>query len=49
MPSLPPFFNGKISGVLTLSVSNITWYKNDVKTSYIQFEWTGSPEKQKLL
>jgi len=48
MPILPPFFNGKISGVLTLSVSNITWYKNDVKNTYIEFEWSGSTDKQKL-
>lgn len=49
MPNLPPFFNGKISGVLTISILNIHWYKNDVKSSYIQFEWTGSQEKHKLL
>lgn len=49
MPSLPPFFNGKISGVLTLSVLDIYWFKNDVKRTYVQFEWTGSYEKHKLL
>lgn len=49
MPSLPPFFNGKTSGVLTLSVLDISWYKNGVKSTYVQFEWTGSQEKQKLL
>lgn len=49
MPSLPPFFNGKVSGVLTLSVLDIHWFKNDVKRTYVQFEWTGSHEKHKLL
>lgn len=48
MPNLPPFFNGKISGVLTLTVSDITLYKNDLKCSCVQFEWTGSREKHKL-
>ncbi|VVC24581.1 Hypothetical protein CINCED_3A007405 [Cinara cedri] len=49
MPNLPPFFNGKISGVLTLSVLDIYWYKNGIKSSHVQFEWTGSQEKHKLL
>ncbi|XP_060842895.1 uncharacterized protein LOC132923094 isoform X1 [Rhopalosiphum padi] len=49
MPNLPPFFNGKISGVLTLSVLDISWYNNSVKNTYVQFEWTGCQEKQKLL
>lgn len=49
MPNLPPFFNGKISGVLILSVPNISWYDGFVKNTYIQFEWTGCQEKQKLL
>lgn len=48
MPNLPPFFNGKINGVLTLSITDILWYKNDFKNSRIQFEWTGSQEKCKL-
>lgn len=49
MPSLPPHFNGKTSGVLTLSVLDISWYKNNGRSTYVQFEWTGSQEKQKLL
>lgn len=48
MPNLPPFFNGKISGVLTLSISDITWYKNDIKNTYVVFEWSHSQEKQKI-
>lgn len=49
MPNLPPFFNGKISGVLTLYVLDISWYNNVAKNTYVQFEWSGSQEKQKLL
>ncbi|XP_025208362.1 uncharacterized protein LOC112603813 [Melanaphis sacchari] len=49
MPNLPPFFNGKISGVLTLFVLDISWYNSSVKSTYVQFEWTGCQEKQKLL
>ncbi|CAH1711836.1 unnamed protein product [Aphis gossypii] len=49
MPNLPPFFNGKISGILTLSILDISWYNSNVKnTTYVQFEWTGCQEKQKL-
>lgn len=49
MPSLPPLFNGKTSGVLTLSVLDISWYKNGARSTCVQFEWSGSQEKQKLL
>lgn len=49
MPTLPPYFNGKLSGVLTLSVLDIIWYKSCTKSTYVQFEWTGSQEKHKLL
>lgn len=49
MPNLPPFFNGKISGVLIVTLSDISWYNSCVKNIYVQFEWTGSQEKQKLL
>ncbi|XP_060868805.1 uncharacterized protein LOC132943741 isoform X1 [Metopolophium dirhodum] len=48
MPNLPPFFNGKISGVLILSILNISWYDSFIKNTYVQFEWTGCQEKQKL-
>lgn len=48
MPGLPPFFNGKVSGTLTLSISDILWYRNDIKITHVQFEWTGSCEKHKL-
>lgn len=48
MPNLPPFFNGKINGVLTLSVSDLSLFKNNIKSTYVQFEWSGSREKQKL-
>lgn len=49
MPTLPPYFNGKVSGVLSLSVLDMTWYKSCTKSTYVQFEWTGSQEKQKIL
>jgi hypothetical protein len=49
MPSLPPHFNGKINGILTISISDISWFKNDVKSTFVQFEWTGSHEKHKIL
>jgi len=47
MPNLPPFFNGKISGVLIISVLDISWFNSDIKNSYVQFEWTGCQEKTK--
>jgi len=49
MPNLPPLFNGKITGILTLSVSDISWYKKNSQISYVELEWSGSNEKQKLL
>lgn len=48
MPSLPPFFNGNITGVLTVFVSDISWYKNGAKVTYVLLEWSGSHDKQKL-
>ncbi|XP_050433699.1 uncharacterized protein LOC126841332 [Adelges cooleyi] len=49
MPSLPPHFNGSISGTLTLSVLNISLYKKDARNIYAQFQWSGSSDYNKLV